>query len=74
MKKPDRSKAGARPSDYVLMLKILILQRLYNLSDEQMDFQLNDRLTFKRFVGLEFVHKVPDKNLIHTKGCISNCR
>jgi hypothetical protein len=36
--------------------KIIILQRLYNLSDEQMEFQLNDRFTFKRFVGLEFSH------------------
>ena len=63
--KPDRkSNAGAKPFDYVLMFKILILQRLYNLSDEQMEFQLNDRLSFKRFVGLEFNHRVPDCNTI----------
>src|ERR1035438_508589 len=63
--KPDRkSNAGAKPFDYVLMFKILILQRLYNLSDEQMEFQLNDRLSFKRFVGLEFNHRVPDYNTI----------
>lgn len=59
-----KSKAGARPYDYVLMFKILILQRLYNLSDEQMEFQLNDRLSFKRFTGLEFSHRVPDSNTI----------
>src|ERR1035438_7071239 len=63
--KPDRkSNAGAKPFDYVLMFKILIIQRLYNLSDEQMEFQLNDRLSFKRFVGLEFNHAVPDCNTI----------
>ena len=63
--KPDRkSNAGAKPFDYVLMFKILLLQRLYNLSDEQMEFQLNDRLSFKRFVGLEFNHRVPDYNTI----------
>lgn len=63
--KTDRkSNAGAKRFDNVLMLKIIILQRLYNLSDEQMEFQLNDRLTFKRFVGIEFSHKVPDTNTI----------
>lgn len=65
--KTDRkSKAGAKPYDYVLMFKVIILQRLYNLSDEQMEFQLNDRLTFKRFIGLDFSHKVPDTNTIWT--------
>lgn len=66
-KKTDaKSSAGAKPYDYVLMFKIVILQRLYNLSDEQMEFQLNDRLSFKRFTGLEFSHKVPDTNTIWT--------
>jgi IS5 family transposase len=66
-KKTDaKSAAGAKPYDYVLMFKIIILQRLYNLSDEQMEFQLNDRLSFKRFTGLAFSHKVPDTNTIWT--------
>ena len=44
-RKPEpKSKAGAKPYDYVLMFKILLLQRLYNLSDEQMEFQLNEAL------------------------------
>lgn len=63
--KTDRkSLAGAKPFDYVLMFKIIILQRLYNLSDEQMEFQMTDRLSFRRFAGLEFSHKVPDTNTI----------
>src|SRR6266853_536129 len=61
-----KSSAGAKPYDYVLMFKIIILQRLYHLSDEQMEFQLNDRLSFKRFTGLEFSYKVPDTNTIWT--------
>lgn len=61
-----KSEAGAKPYDYVLMFKVLILQRLYNLSDEQTEFQLNDRITFQRFVGLEFSHKVPDTNTLWT--------
>lgn len=65
--KTDRkSAAGAKPFDYVLMFKIIILQRLYNLSDEQTEFQLIDRLSFRRFVGLELSHKVPDTNTIWT--------
>ena len=44
-----KSSAGAKPYDYVLMFKILILQRLYNLSDEQTEDQLVNRLSFKRF-------------------------
>jgi IS5 family transposase len=65
-KRDAKSAAGAKPYDYVLMFKIIILQRLYNLSDEQMEFQLNDRLSFKRFTGLDFSHKVPDTNTIWT--------
>ncbi len=63
-KEKPKSSAGAKPFDYVLMFKILILQRLYNLSDEQMEYQLVDRLSFKRFTGLEFSHRVPDCNTI----------
>ena len=37
---------GGRPAfDYLMMFKILILQRLYNLSDYQMQYQLLDRLS-----------------------------
>ena len=41
---------GGRPAyDYVLMFKILILQRYYNLSDDQAEYQINDRMSFMRF-------------------------
>jgi len=43
--KPRRSNAGRKQLDSVFMFKILILQRVYNLSDEQMEFQINDRLS-----------------------------
>ncbi|MCQ2314735.1 MAG: transposase [Bacteroidales bacterium] len=38
------TKAGAKPYDYVLMFKILVLQRMYNLSDEQAEYQMKDRV------------------------------
>jgi len=46
------------------MLKILILQRLYNISDEQTEYQINDRLSFMRFLNLRLSDRVPDQNTI----------
>ncbi|MDD5458785.1 MAG: transposase [Phycisphaerae bacterium] len=42
------SNAGRKPFDAILMFKILILQSLYNLSDDQLEFQIRDRLSFMR--------------------------
>ncbi|MFT5950327.1 MAG: IS5 family transposase [Francisella sp.] len=54
--------AGGRPPyDKLLMFKILILQTYYNLSDEQTEFQINDRTSFRQFLGLEIGNKIPDK-------------
>lgn len=56
---------GGRPRyDFILMFKILILQRTYNISDEQMEYQINDRLSFMRFLGLTIRDDVPDQNTI----------
>ena len=56
---------GGRPAyDYVLMFKIIILQRLYNISDDQTEYQINDRLSFMRFLGLELKDKVPNAKTI----------
>jgi hypothetical protein len=49
LSREPRGAGGRRPYDYVLMFKIIILQRYYNLSDEQVEFQINDRLAFMRF-------------------------
>jgi len=64
MRKEPKGAGGRPPYDYVLMFKVLILQRLYNVSDEQMEFQINDRLSFMRFLGVGLSHKVPDQNTI----------
>ena len=63
-KEKDYSKGGARPYDVVLMFKIIVLQQLYNLSDDQMEYQLNDRISFRNFVGLSSGDKVPDAKTI----------
>ena len=43
--KESKGKGGRPPYDYVLMFKILILQRYYNLSDDQTAYQINDRMS-----------------------------
>ena len=59
-----KSNAGAKPFDVVLMLKILILQRYYGLGDTQVEYQILDRLSFKKFLGLESGDKVPDEKTV----------
>ena len=63
-KKDTKGPGGRPPYDYIMMFKILILQRLYNLSDEQMEYQINDRLSFMRFLGLKMSDNIPDQNTI----------
>ena len=45
-----KSQAGRKPMDAVLMFKALVLSALYNLSDEQIEYQVRDRLSFMRFL------------------------
>jgi len=61
---PDRSKGGRPPYDSVLMIKILILQSLYTLSDDQIEFQIKDRLSFMRFLGLHLWDIIPDAKTV----------
>jgi IS5 family transposase len=62
--KEDNGLGGRPPYDRVLLFKILILQRLYNISDEQIEYQINDRLSFMRFLELELCDDVPDSRTI----------
>lgn len=55
---------GRPPYDYVMLFKILILQRIYNLSDDQTEYQINDRMSFMRFLGLGLGDSVPDAKTI----------
>jgi len=59
-----KSAAGRKAMCRVLMFKLLILQRLHNLSDEQLQYQVSDRLSFMRFLGLELAGKVPDARTV----------
>lgn len=62
--KQRKSNAGRKPTDRVLMFKLLILQRIHNLADERLEFQVTDRLSFMRFLGLEFGASIPDARTV----------
>src|SRR4249920_3438451 len=55
-----KSNAGRKPIDVMVMFRMLVLQSLYNLSDEQIEYQVRDRLTFTRFVRLGIEDSIPD--------------
>ena len=46
------------------MFKALVLCELYNLSDEQFEYQVRDRLSFMRFLGLGLEDPVPDATTV----------
>ena len=56
----EKSTAGRKPIDVMVMFRMLVLQSLYNLSDEQVEYQVRDRLSFTRFLGLGIEDGIPD--------------
>jgi transposase, IS5 family len=58
--KSRKSPAGAKGYDRVLLFKMLVLRTMYNLSYEEIECQVLDRLSFMRFLGLSMGSKVPD--------------
>lgn len=64
LRRSARGKGGRPPFDPVLMFKILVLQALYSLSDEATEFQIKDRLSFQRFLGLGLDGTVPDATTV----------
>lgn len=64
--RPSQVKGGRPPFPTELMVRVLVLQQLHGLSDEQMEYQLLDRLSFQRFVGLRYSSQIPDRTTIWT--------
>lgn len=77
--RPSRANGGRPPFPSELMVRVLIVQQMFNLSDEQMEYQLLDRLSFQRFVGLRQSSQIPDRTTIWTfkerliKADVGNC-
>ncbi len=66
-REPERkrkSPAGRKPWDEVVMFKAIVLCALYNLSDDQVEYQILDRLSFTRFLGLSLTDRVPDAKTV----------
>ena len=64
--RPDGSKGGRPPFDFVFMFKVLILQASHSLSDERNEFLTKDRLKFMHFLVLGLSDPMPDANTIWT--------
>ena len=64
LKRSTGDKGGRPPFDAVSMFKVLVLQALYNLSDEQTEYQILDRQSFMMFLGLQMHDDVPDARTI----------
>jgi IS5 family transposase len=64
LSKEPLGKGGRPPYDYVMMFKIMILQRFYNISDDQVEYQINDRMSFMRFLDLSIADDIPDSKTI----------
>ncbi len=61
LQRSDRPKGGRPPVDPVLMFKIRVLLALCGMSDEQAEYQVRDRLSVTRFLGLGLDGRVPDR-------------
>lgn len=64
IERSDGRKGGRPAYPTEVMVRILVLKRLYNLSDEQMEYQLLDRASYQRFCLLQDAMNVPDRNTI----------
>ncbi|WP_026100947.1 IS5 family transposase [Synechococcus sp. PCC 7336] len=62
--KERKSNAGRKPFDVILMFKLLLLQQFYNISDEELEYQVNDRLSFMQFLDLDIEDTIPDAKTV----------
>ncbi|WP_255120118.1 transposase [Synechococcus sp. Cruz CV-v-12] len=60
-----KSNAGRKRIDPLLFFKMLELQQLFTLSDEELEFQSNDRRSFEEFVGLGVMNNIPDSTPVN---------
>jgi transposase len=62
--KPRKSNAGRKPIDGIVMFKLLVLQQLYNISDEELEYQVSDRLSFMQFLDFGIGDEIPDATTV----------
>ncbi|WP_233130369.1 IS5 family transposase, partial [Synechococcus sp. 1G10] len=59
-----KNNAGRKRIDPIILFRMLMLQQLFNLSDEALEFQVNDRRSFEEFVGLGVMDTIPDATTV----------
>ena len=59
-----KSNAGRKRIDPLILFKMLVLQQLFSLNDEELEFQVNDRRSFEEFVGLGVMNSIPDATTV----------
>lgn len=62
LEKKRKNNSGRKPFDKVMLFKGLILKRLYDLSNDELEFQITDRSSFRRFLGIKENGSSPDSN------------
>jgi transposase, IS5 family len=55
---------GPNRFDLVLLFKVLILQKWYDLSDPEAEAQISDRISFRAFLGLSLKDDIPDETTL----------
>jgi IS5 family transposase len=64
LRKLEPEGAGRPPYEPLTMFKALLLAQLYGLTDATLEEALNDRVSFRRFVGLNLDDEAPDHTTI----------
>ena len=59
-----KSAAGSKRIDPLVLFKLLIFQQLFNLSDSELEFQVNDRRSFEQFIGVDVMDSIPDATTV----------
>ena len=59
-----KNNAGRKRIDPIILFKMLNLQQLFNLSDEELEFQVNDRRSFEEFIGLGVMNNIADATTV----------
>lgn len=62
----ESTRGGRPPYPTETMVRILFIKRLNNLSDEQIEYQLLDRMSYQRFCGLSDSANIPDRTTVWT--------
>jgi IS5 family transposase len=60
----SQSASGPCRYDVLLLFKMSLLQQWYELSDPEVESQVADRLSFRRFLGLSVNDRVPDETTV----------